>query len=560
MVIVVEPNVVFKQHVRKPGDYLHYWYSNVDSGILRNNFRIINMSKTKILQNQIRIFQQRQLAATGGAFSSNLEMMQKVGEVFDASVYQEGLDRILQPSLDGNVISNIPSSSYTLENLATLSSMISSDNIVSRLSDFSNAVKGMIQERFSPAGNVKDVEAIGKELLNKYAYEAGITKRPVGPNSSLTAKQLGRTANHIIRSVLSRSNQKMFQVNKTDDANLTNTYKKFLLIAQALDNFEGGGETGPVRAAVRHGGSSKTSWTNSKNEVLSELASKVYNAGKWMQRIGLEEAFRIAGLEANGDFLKDKLSLDESIKTENIGNRQFDVSVRVKEDPVLQRIYNEAKANIDKLTKQVAKGDVKLTVTKNGIVIDLGFSVKSGDQLNVINVNGLQNANITLQNRTPLVALIAREANMGQDSLLGVLQLLVAHGNEEVLDANWEMMKENIWYNALLSLLSGSTLGGQALFMVIGNKVVSIGTILERVMENQNNIYSLTARVRNQNEGSLDRAHYMSLNKWIEPTDAPKVQQALIRSDITWQTASKLFYNTKVSVDLNIRDLSNLFI
>lgn len=550
---MANPKQFYYQRVAKASDYLHYWYANAEDQ--NSLYSIINTSKSQMGQIQLQAFRARQAAAFssvgGGAVDQT--SIDELGRIFDASVYQDGLNEVLQAN-DVESLAEYANMSGDLEEAIANIKALNPQNIVGRLEAFSNAVKQIIENQFSPANNQQTCKEIGEALFLQYAKEAGIVgqKRTI-----MTDNQKTKTAQHIIRSVLNKSNGKMF--NATDlqksEQGLTNTIKKFMLIVQALDSFDGG-SIGMSRAAVVHGDGSKRtqSTANGEGEILSELASKVYGAAKWMRSMTAEIAFDQAVLKGNKEMIERKLQVDSTV-SKVTGSQYFQIEAKIDDNDTFKRILEEIRLSEAKLRQQVSKADVQLRVSDGGVYADLGFSVKSGKTVEVGTMG--TSANITLQNRTALSTLLFREVGLSSKQYQAVLQLLVGHeeeGPQLMLDGIWEKLKEQILYMSLLSVLSGSSIEGQALFMVIADRVIPISAILTDVFNNPNAAYELAFRNMNIESGSLERADYMNNNKWIEPS-VSQTQSALIRSDTTWNAASNLLYNTKVSIMLNVLDL-----
>lgn len=550
---MANPSQFYYQRVAKASDYLHYWYANAEDQ--NSLYSIINTSKSQMGQIQLQAFRARQAAAFssvgGGAVDQT--SIDELGRIFDASIYQDGLNEVLQAN-NVESLAEYTNMSGDLEEAIANIKALNPQNIVGRLEAFSNAVKQIIENQFSPANNQQTCKEIGEALFLQYAKEAGIVgqKRTI-----MTDNQKTKTAQHIIRSVLNKSNGKMF--NATDlqksEQGLTNTIKKFMLIVQALDSFDGG-SIGMSRAAVVHGDGSKRtqSTANGEGEILSELASKVYGAAKWMRSMTAEIAFDQAVLKGNKEMIERKLQVDSTV-SKVTGSQYFQIEAKIDDNDTFKRILEEIRLSEAKLRQQVSKADVQLRVSDGGVYADLGFSVKSGKTVEVGTMG--TSANITLQNRTALSTLLFREVGLSSKQYQAVLQLLVGHeeeGPQLMLDGIWEKLKEQILYMSLLSVLSGSSIEGQALFMVIADRVIPISAILTDVFNNPNAAYELAFRNMNIESGSLERADYMNNNKWIEPS-VSQTQSALIRSDTTWNAASNLLYNTKVSIMLNVLDL-----
>lgn len=552
---MANPSQFYYNRIAKASDYLHYWFVNSDNQ--NNLYSIISASKTQIGQAQLQAFKARQAAAFSSVGGGKVSQSQidELGRVFDASVYQDALDDVLQTN---NVESLADYANMTGDLEAAIASVksITSENILGRLQNFADSVEQIIETQFSPANNQQTCREMGEQLFLQYAKEAGIMGQS---RAVLTDNQRTKTAQHIIRSILDKSNRKLFNANdfQKSEQGITNTIKKFMLVVQALESFDGG-STGMSRATVVHGDGAKrtTSTANGEGEILSALAGKVYGAAKRLRAMSAEAAFDEAVLKGNKELIEKKLEVDSSISHVS-GSEYFRVEVKVDENPIFQRLLNEINMSKAQLEKQVAKADVKFQVSEGGVYADLGFSIKSGKTVEIGTMG--KTANITLQNRTALSTLLFREMGLSSQQYHAVLQLLVGHeeeGPQLMLDGMWEKLKEQILYMSLLSVFSGSSIGGQALFMVVADRIISISAIMNDIFMNPEAAYQLAFRDMTVEGGSLERGDYVATNTWIDPGRANPLS-AETRSDTTWNAASNMLYNTKVSIMLNVLDLQN---
>lgn len=543
------------QAIAEKSSYLSYWYSNVPANIQNNINSLAHLKMQEIGRLQLEAFKARQAAAFNSLNGGNASTsdIAKLGEIFDTAIYQEGLNNILEPIIDDNGKTVGATANYGLDNIeqavAELKSLVNNNNVGEKLSIFSQEVTKILENTFQPEnGTIQD---IAQKMFLEYA-KANVSGMS-NVTDSLSAAQTSRTVKHIINSILAKENRQVFDVNLMDKSygNMTRTIKKMLLVVAALPNFEA---TGMKSAYVRHGDSSKRTRVNGENEILDELAAKVYKAAEWMRAMGAEISVRKAAIDGNIPFLEKIVELNAQIDSFRSSSKWFDVDVDIQGHEVYQRILNELKQTGNIVTKQVSKADTGFTITSGSVTGNLGFSVKAGQTVQVNSLSG-KVSGIHLQSSTPLSTLLFREIGLSSANYFGVLQLLAAHDDVGGLDGTWDEMKEKLTYLAAINTLMGSSVEGQALFMVLDGRVLSMGNILADIFNSESST-QMIMNSTSKNGYGLNRGDYVALNSWIG--DGPNVPNALNRSSVAWNQISNLLYATKINIILNIQNVFSL--
>lgn len=551
---MAEPRGYSILRVPKPSLYLHYWIDNAPNKVVNNAIGVISQYKESILQQQLTNFRQIQNAKLQTLSQGTGEDIDKLAQLFDASVYQENLESYLEANgidslSDAPIykVQDFESAMQTLDNLENI------DSIEDRLIQFKEAVEQLL-DAFDPIKNPEAVKNMRDRFFREMAHDAEISKAK-GVPEKLTTLQKSKCATKIVRDILSKEEGKVFDINKLnkDERTISRVYKRLLILAEALDNFEFGSIKS---AAVRHGSKTAKISNTAKddNEVLMELATKVQGMGRYLKYNAGETAAAVGVLKPSIEVFKSLINGKFSQPME-IGDKYFHIKKDVRGNEVYQKMVQSAESKISTLTKQKAKADVRYTVGANGVFAYVGFSVKTGKSFEP-GFDGTH-ASIKLQDETSLMRLLAREAGLSDIQLYSILQLLVAHsgsGLDSMLDNEWNRTKEKILYMSALDAISGGTEKGFADFLITPTGVVSIATILEEMIQ-QESILSLSIQNMNTTKGSLNRQDYVKLNIW-NGISTPQDQEAIERSNELWSSASEMLYQTKIRIMLNISDLA----
>ena len=549
---MAEPNRIFYERVAKTSDYLHYWYKNSNADMSLS--AMFNMSKQQIGRLQLQEFRQKQQAAFAGINGTQVLQsdIDELGWVFDTHIYQEGLKTILEPTIENDNQNLMTHANYGLDNIeqavAELKQLVSSSNS-NRLQTFSNEVVRILQTIFDP--NENNIHDIAQELFVNYAKEnLGYS----GKNVMSSKQQKSKTVNHIINSILAKENKEVFNLTAADRSKgvITRTMKKFLLVVAALDNFNEANVTSKI---VRHGDNKKGARVSGDSQILNELAMKVYKAAEWMRAMGAEVAVRKAAIDGNTKFLEQIEKLNQDFVSFRNNSGTFAVDVNIKENETFSRILNELKSSGSQITQQVSKADTGFTITNNNVNATIGFSVKAGKEVQINSVTG-KVTGISLQSGTPLSTLLFREIGLDSATYQSVLQLLVGHDTGQGLDARWAQLKEQLTYLSTVSTLCGSSIAGQALFLVLDGRIIPMERIIMDIFTNPSKATSMAMSSNDASIG-LKRSSYVDLNQWIGYGNA-STESAYERSNALWSSAANLLFETKITIHLNLGNVFSL--
>lgn len=538
---------------KKDKGYLHYWSGNIDDDTLASASAMYNISKRQILASQYSTFMKAQSSKINTAVASGMSA-QTLGKLYDAGLYRDELRKYVdmeqnqsQPAGDLEML--------PLEQAIAAAKSIDLGAANSSITQYTSALESFLNTALKPTdSSLADLQA---SLVREYAAKSGISK------GGLTDNQESKVCEKLLRDILSNENGEFFKVRKGSaeaQAGITTSYRKIAAAAYALKYFQGEGL--PIkRALVQYGDSSKrraqTRHTVSgESDVLNEISKKI-NTSLDNIKFGAAETTRVYGSLVGAEKAMKEMNKNLKIENKHLGNSRNGISIDVitQNNKTFERALNEINVSKARLSVKASKADNGFYVTENGVRAGVTFSVKDGEGF-IKSANGVESASIRLQSGTPLLTLLAREAGFSSDDLFTVYQMLVAHGNEGFHDAWWERIKDTLNDLAFLDALAGISQEDRTTFMVLGNRIATVQDILAERMSNGGANISSKMRLSKWNEGTLSRAPYMAMNIW--QGTKPNTAIAKERSDKLFTSVSSKLYETKIQIDMTIRNTQTL--
>lgn len=322
-----------------------------------------------------------------------------------------------------------------------------------------------------------------------------------------------------------------------------------------------------------------------RNEFYQEIQA---NTGKWINDITalVEEIAHVTAIDKAVTEMEKKYgtTIDQVKSTHRMsGGKNIMVNTKLEQDPRMQEdmkkvheLFGRAGGTVmSMLNAGTPKADVLFNMSDGSVSATVGLSVKKSEDLN-FNSN-LQSVPIRLQDNTPLLTLFYREANLSYDDLTTFINVGAArplhpslqwddYTYEAQLANDWNTIVEGVKYRAFYACLAG--LGGSdvenVFFMSINGRIFTIATLLQYVKKrvNEKGIISWDshqARGAQIAGNGLNRNSYQALNEnsFKEP-HKPRRAYAPQRSADIRNRAIKLMQETKLSMSMNIQDLSSL--
>ena len=552
-------NGYFPERVPKPSDYIHYFAYNVSDQVKQDIFALYHMDKRAVLAQQYSTFKKAQskVSSVTKNAGANAEVL---AQLFDVGVYQQQLDQYLSTSggiLEGTEDLSMIDFESALQRIKTLNL----ENDSKSLKEFVFQVEKIINNYMGKPSSA-EIEAIGKSLLLKYARNVGI----IGTSASeLTARQTSLVSTKILRDFLSRTNDKLFKLDGEEEAEIfcSNTIKRLATMIAALKTFSSSGIE-MKQATVKSHHSKNQKRASGAEQILGTLQEKTSNTLIWMRRIAAETTKVYGSLKAQAS-LFNALNNANLFKSKKMGNRYFNYSIDVQNNPTMKRMIEESGQSIARMETKASKSDNGIYINGNSVEANLGFTVKTSENNVPVAGKSINRVSIKLQDSTPLSTLLFRELGFNSNELFALVQLLAQHDDDLhhiVPDSNvaWESVKQNITEAAFLSALSGIGAEERSYFLVYDNKIISIESILRARLTNGSIKLGSNLRLADSNiSGSLNRADYLQNNRWIDvSTKKSDTQAAYIRSDTTFGSISRMLYNTKIRVDMTISSTQDL--
>lgn len=552
---VIENPAYHPLHVPKSQDYLHYWSWNISDNVAMDIGALFTMSQKKIMANQLVHFRNLQkqnkqnMVAMG--FSTD-----EIGYLYDVNQYGDGLKDILED--ESKAI--FPPRTMTLEE--ALNGMRSLDLMSANnaIATAAQSIEKFINESLKPSQN--DLENLQSVLVHEYAQYTGISK-----GKTLTAAQRSKTCERILRDIAANNNDSFFRVRNVNEAShgLDTANRKMIMLAAALKEFQGEGlpiKQMTVKAGdttLRKALSRKT--VKGENNILKVLMQKAIGSAQNILANAAELVSYQGTVNTHAKFFKEakeRLGL-EKMNGQYLGNKTNSISVQTftKNNHTYEKMLNSLEQATQKVWNIRSTPDYGITMSKDGVKANLNFTVKAGEGL----FGPLQKkgATIKLKDGQPLLTLLGREAGFSSSQLFAVMQALVVHGDESYYEAVWESVKQTATDLAFLNALAGLDDATKATFMVMGDKIVTIESIL--VDRLQGGVRASLKAAR-WNTGSLGRNKYLQMNKWIDVTNnqngTPSDNLAEKRSTFLYKDVSRELYATKIQIDMEIKSTSAL--
>lgn len=498
-------------------NYLHYWWENVeeDAG-LSNLHNLINQSSQDVIkQNLDRLNAAKmELLSNSGL---NAEDENTVAMLLDGTFFT-GLDS--QPVFDNTV----DTSYFDLNSALNYAVAQESLSKIQSAADYQTAFQDFIDAVYSQNGLNNLWQSYAEEVIQEYMKTSG------APRNQIASK--------IIQSVLNKNANQIFVTNFRKKANVSNMIAQISMLLYALPD-------APDYAAALN--------SNSDSHLKNLMLRKFSGWTSVLRGVAAEHAFSMATLNANQQLFQRLKDVNATIKHTGSSTTQVTFTPDLEQEEMLGKI-DKAKSRIR--GKRVNKADVSFVVGEGNVTASIGVTVK--DVKPTETEDGTQKVRIRLQNNTPLLTLLMREAGFSGNQMRDILQIAVAHeaSNTGALNEEWQNLMEFVTYTAMLDALSGLHLENKVYYMVINNHMYSLDTILQHLsntMRNGSQAY-LKQTVGIGKRSGLTRAAYSSRNRWEQPAGSPNTAAAEERSRKVYDTTLKNMNAVKVSVNMDLAE------
>lgn len=484
-------------------DYLHYYIDHAQ--------QVYEWVKSKASLTR----SQNTIGLRSSAASRVNRLKKQMMQTQDEALIDELISGKMFKEMESISETNIVNNAVNAPGFEEASEIISSiDSNVSTLGDFSIALRNAMDAIYGKDYMDKLISEYAASLVQEYADENNLRTK----NS---------TAKSIINSLLGKYNHKFFKT-KAQDASVPSQQvhvdcMKILALIQTLPDVN----LGKGKFEVRHGSQAKGTGTKVQGEsaVLEELKKKVLNYFGEMQKMTMEAALA-AGLNA-ANHVGLKALLEDGGRVIQAGNSYHETGFDI--DPKLKNMYQQTTIDMQRTQKKKNKGDVEFQIAigedGNGTVTaNAGISVKDYKNLNIQQMaDGTfsLSGEIKLQEGTPFLTALAREANISSNDIQKIVQFAVAHslsGDDYSLDTTWEDLKNNITQRMFLNALASlNKTKDNVIFMAINGKIFTIENIVDSFIRSANSNLKIQEYLGQSNEKTpeqgLERNTYVSMNR-----------------------------------------------
>lgn len=564
----------------KRSSFLAYWYANTNAS--QNLEGFLSKTSADLIGPQLKNFQQQKqnlmgkmtniarVGAGGGIGSTpaGSAAAESVFELFEITQNkQDALRSIMEPG--SGIVDLGGSNAISLDDIQAGINTLKT--VVKKCNDFNKKVKTFqqgVQEiinGISPNGQYNEaLEGAVQTLWDSYCEQAKLGAVNL---TNAAESQQTQIAKQMILDIISRNNQAVFRKAASGNIGLMKMnagIAKLVAAASALPNFDADTNFASGRRKtidVKHSGGKITRAAGDANTVVDILSQKILGCVINMSGLAgeLAAAYGFLKVHVLNDKFKDYRNMTANV--EILGGQTFQIERRtIPHEPSLIQHLEAAERAIQE-AEQVSKADVGIVLTAGGVSATLGFSVKnSGGKINDPVSTG--RASITIQSGTNLGTLLTREAHLSKIEQEAIIELLATHGGEGIsesqLNSIWASeIKPRLAQAALVDMLTGSTVEGKAYFMIAGNTLLSMESIIQDVMNNNNLSVYLSKDTGKNSLWGLNRSSFLSLNNWINtPTSAPNVEAGEARGYAAYSNVMARLNEVVIRMTLNIADIA----
>lgn len=537
--------------IYETSEYLHYWFENAPE--LHINF---NQSKNEIMQKHIDTMNKRIHSEAMMASSANVD----TGTI-EAYLSGDLFDKVMSEAENGNNIAELRDEHAGETNsFADIGpqAMALVNAGTAGLNDLDNFIS-LLQDWFDTLGDEKQA------IANDYSewLEQQILSNKLG-KSQYTANY-GDAAQKIIASILANTHDSVFTTaaNKVDSGRfkeLNTTEKKMV----AVLNYALKASEGSVNYTVNH--HDKTigqEQVSSKAQLTAALAAKIQKGIQAQHRSAFEVADGLCRLQAASEGLSELSNLKSKYTPAGTKSVQIKFTPDELQEKLLKSIEaNKRSAYSIATGKMVSKADSNREVTLG----EGGGSFKTTWGLSSKTSywswkKDIQTVDVKVQDGTPLLTLLMREANFSGVQMYDIFQLAGAHSGRrttESLETQWNELMNLAKYEAVLNCIAGlpteNAANGQVYWVNINDTFFTVSDILTNI-KNYGDVSLLYSSSNNTSVKGLERGSYVDINEFVEPKGKTVRQAAWERSNKALKNIPALMYKTKMRVNISLKEM-----
>lgn len=483
---------------RNADKYLHYYAYHAEG------MEVLNFNKTKndLLKEQLNTFRKlksrvdkRSVAMSGEDLDSLLGLY---ATERDEKVIAEEINRARSATLASKGFNT----KYESTEEAVTALLNRLDNAEAVMNEFCNANE-VIKEWSDLLGSSEVYDTVVREIVEE--------KRLTG--SKALASQQGY--DKILEMVLSKWGDG--EVKKIKEATKVPTaFIHLKMLVQSLAEVDASSSTGHT---VKHSDSTRRDVT-SEEDLIGEAATKM---GKYLDALcndGLEAVTALGYLTLHADVLEELNGIKTKIK--QTGTKKYAYGSAFKIDTTTyfgneegEDITEWSKKQLENyVNKTVSKPDVVLEMTKNGVRVRAGVSVK-----NTLFSKEQSSVNVKTQDETPMLTLLTRQCKFSSVQMEKVYQLLsgIDEDGSSGFDKKWDEVKNYARYACVLRTIIGYASNVPInYYIVLNRQFYSVADILSNLLLETSDV-QLKGEVDPE---YLERSWYTKQNvkNWEPPT------------------------------------------
>jgi len=526
--------------------YLHFWQEHIPEEAWAN--QIWYETKTEILERHLLNLAKRQEKIKRIAKQNNIDE-EAVSQFLSGEILQ-GISTISNKDFENNDETEISADKDPREIITRLKKdLLTFDTI----DDFVDTINNYLQSLSDETQHMLDAYVENTMLK--------VTEGSILGQDSLAGYS---SAGKVIAALMGKYSNDAFKIPDNANEQYNTAMGKVVLAAQLIPLCQEEIKSGMI---VRHG---KTGSTNSGHfekdiflldEVRKKCIAWLREADKTLREVsegvGIVRS-HLKALEANEQI---EHFIEQQVSYSHTGNNYY--GVNFNPDSELKEILKEVKQK-QAYYKKKAKKDFSIDITDEGGVLRIALGANAKNYEKQLTDN-LKSYTIKIQDGTPMSTLLGREAGYTGEDMWAILQIAsgISRNNDySEADNKWQFLIKSIGYRSLLNALAGfEDTDDQSFYMVINGNFWTMSNFIEHFLNSSSSVgLSEVANSNGKNLG-LVRSTYSNLNQqlWQVDTEGDGIlDDAQDRSDLLWRRSLDLMYNTKIRVEITMREISQL--
>lgn len=528
---------------RNADKYLHYFAYHAEG------MEVLNFNKTKndLLKEQLDTFRKLKNRVDKRSIAMSGEDLDSLLGLYATKRNEEAIAEEINRARSATLASKNFDTKYGSTKEAVTALLNRLDDAEKVMNEFCNA-NNVIKEWNDLLGS--------SEVYNTVVSEIVQGERLTG--SEALASQQGY--DKILEMVLSKWGDT--EVRKIKEATKVPTaFIHLKMLVQSLakvDISSSGGHT------VKHSDSTRRNIT-SEEDLIEEAATKM---GKYLDALcndGLEAVTALGYLTTRTEFLKELDGIKTKVKQTGTKKYAYNSAFKIDAstyfgDEEGEDIVGWSKDQLENyVNKTVSKPDVVLEMTKNGVRVRAGVSVK-----NTLFSAEQPSVNVKTQDETPMLTLLTRQCKFSTAQMEKVYQLLsgIDEDGSSGFDKKWDEVKNYARYACVLRTIIGYASNVPInYYIVLNRQFYSVADILSNLLLDTSDV-QLKGEVDPE---YLDRSWYTKQNtdNWQEPTKGNPGRwdrkAATLRSYKTRSDTRAGLQAAKVRITIKLSQLGELY-